>query len=875
MGESSEAIPVEFIVDLFQAVGSAIVKIEVDQFNWWTSLFEGVPQDAKTLGAGITLVNSGNPLKQIIGANLIRMASLGHAISEGGGVNGPLSRLVGLGSAVMNLTNQAPPGSLWKPLQVQGDTVSYNLADISPPQGAPYSDPVTIGVFTNQIQPDAAAFTALHGFPPLSQYDLADLFQHKDFPWYDDGTFDTSSNAALFTNLQKLFDGIVTRWAGIQPPGAPDPYLPTLQQIQQCICELEVSVSAYVANSIANPGGGGAGAPVDLTGVTQQLAAIVDRLTSITATDTPAIGAKLDTIGGAIAAASNGPLTDIAAAVKTVAALSSTTAPDPSLAQMATVLQDYWAQQDYPPAEVHQMVLDGLLSSQDEASLQGKIHVKLPPRVAHHIAGVSDAARTLIAKPSMDSLTKLGLAIDKGDGTFSLSDLTNLSKWITDQFGDAFGKFSTAIEEAVRAVPDGTPDIGLARAEAAMAKAFAFGVGAHLVATLGESLPVIGHNGLNTMAALMAEFSGFRAIVEAYHGEFIKQSVRIPSQYTHQATYRPLLPDLGRSLELFARGLISAADRDSLLAQNGFSSQFADVTQTAAYRAPSPMILANLLGETAYDPTAVMNFLTFAAYRPSDIPLVLDQLAARGLKPVRQPILDQVIIMASEGLLDQPAIDGFLTQLDLSDQAKALVNTHITILRTHKLATLFKSELTAAAKEGLISSAQYAQDLANLGYQPAEVSIYKAIIDNRMQSETNKAAAAAISKEQRNGEQIAIRAALEQYRKGKSTDLALATELGSFALTPAQIASYVSLAQVSIEPGFKLGSNLSAFATLQATYALGIKAIAEQYRKDLISEKDAKAAFMSFGLTDAQAQDKIVYIGALKVKAAAAPAPVG
>ena len=156
MGESVAVIALPEILALLGIAGAGAALQYLLIYPAIEQALAGVPHDAKTLGAGIQLIQEKDAIDQLIGANLIRMAQHGQAISDGGGPCSPLAKVTAMATQLYNYRNVLPRGGYWQTLHQTATAAVMQLKDILPPKGAPYSDGVTVGTFTIR-QPLAAA----------------------------------------------------------------------------------------------------------------------------------------------------------------------------------------------------------------------------------------------------------------------------------------------------------------------------------------------------------------------------------------------------------------------------------------------------------------------------------------------------------------------------------------------------------------------------------------------------------------------------------------------------------------------------------------------------------------------------------------------
>jgi hypothetical protein len=397
-------------------------------------------------------------------------------------------------------------------------------------------------------------------------------------------------------------------------------------------------------------------------------------------------------------------------------------------------------------------------------------------------------------------------------------------------------------------------------------EAIGAGIGAHFAAVVAETLYPTKNLGVPAMAALMAELSGFGEIMAGIIGPEMRALVAQPHTYKVNSRARSLQPSMQEAATMVSRRLIGEAHFDELAGYAGMTTKYVDALRTAAFKAPSPFQLLRGLGLLNIDKTPAVEALKFGGLRDQDI----DQLISAGERQGRQSLLsavaNQVVKLASAGLMSDAEVDQQLIALDLTTDARALFKQHIGLARLEALATAHKKELDEAAKAKLIDIATYRAGLAAVGFQSTEIDIFAGAISNFLDAKMLAEEARQQSAENRAEREKGALAALAAFRHGDIDEANYTAALVALGFSPKLAASYVEMAKVGMEPTIAAGKTLSKYAQKQADQKSQLKAAIERYKKGEIDAHAAQTLFEAFGMTPAEANAEIAYQNALALK---------
>lgn len=427
---------------------------------------------------------------------------------------------------------------------------------------------------------------------------------------------------------------------------------------------------------------------------------------------------------------------------------------------------------------------------------------------------------------------------------------------------DAFTNTEKAMMDLVSRLPEDSP----LAAATAIGNAFGFGIGSAGVTAAFESVFPEKLNTLNAAGPILSRMAGFDEVAKHALDPLYENAFGKNLEYHYKSIFKPELPSEKDAVQWHSRRLLDDAALRTIFKYSGLKPEYEDAFVKSAYRNAQPFQLLRGLGVLNVDRAAAVDAMQFAGLRDQDI----DQLIAAGERQGRQSLLNavlaQVIRMGAEGLMDQPEIDAQLDSMDLTTEAKSLVNQHIGMARLEKLATTHKRELDEAAKGNLITTDEYRAGLAAIGYQQTEIDIYAGTIDVHNQVRILNEQAREQAAEARRTQERSVSASLLEYKRGKIDATALTGALLAIGLSPELAAAYVAGATIGTAPIVKYGSVNSPFQQQQLANAAGIKATIENYKKGHTNSIVAILNLEHFGMSKAQAEETIAYLDALASK---------
>lgn len=439
-------------------------------------------------------------------------------------------------------------------------------------------------------------------------------------------------------------------------------------------------------------------------------------------------------------------------------------------------------------------------------------------------------------------------------------------------FGEQFQTLATAAllaqREALPAGETSTPDNAIDNAALFFKVAFGFGLSSAAVTAAFEALTPEKLNTLNGAGPMLANLAGFGEVAEQVLGPLYKYGFGRSLEYKYASQFRPELPDRDQAESLFARGIITAAQRDSLVGYSGLSDEYAPFTQAGAYRPLSPRILARAMDFGTIQPADLTNVLTFGGIRASDQVLLQDVFAAAAIEPYQKMALSSLILAAERGNIPDNEIVGDLQQLNVPDAGINFVLLAIAYRREEQLAELLRKSVSEGYKYGTVLDQDYVTNLEAIGINAADAEAHYAVDSIAKQGRALALAerqALALSNKQTSA---AMRAAIAEYRAGELDAGELLGVMVAAGVNPV-IAGYAVTLQTAKTTGaltYVYGQLLPrAEATLVREE---VQALAVQVRAGLVTPAAALGALADLKVPAANAAALVAEWAATKTPAA-------
>jgi hypothetical protein len=258
--------------------------------------------------------------------------------------------------------------------------------------------------------------------------------------------------------------------------------------------------------------------------------------------------------------------------------------------------------------------------------------------------------------------------------------------------------------------------------------------------------------------------------------------------------------------------------------------------------------------------------LEFGGFRPDDVTFMLQAFQLNSTKNVRQQYLAAAVRSTELGTMTPADLDGVLTSMNFSDDAKSWVQLTVATRKLEQLAELYRKSISEAYRYGQITDAQYVPSLEAIGIGAADAQAHYAIDSIALHGRTALAEAKAEAALERKRTSAAMSAAVASYRAGTIDEAALSVALLAAGVDP-EIAAFVVTVQTERRLGpmtYVYGLELSRNAALVLKEK--VTAVEDQYKKQLIDDATAAAALATLNIPDANAKALLATWAALKTK---------
>jgi hypothetical protein len=405
-----------------------------------------------------------------------------------------------------------------------------------------------------------------------------------------------------------------------------------------------------------------------------------------------------------------------------------------------------------------------------------------------------------------------------------------------------------------------------AAAQETFGRAWALGETAHMLAIISGIVP----NGLGPAfsgwAAQVAQAAGFREIAQALHRSVYGIAFARPAAYEVNAATRSLYPAGMNGRRMYARGLLTDAQRDELDSYEGMNTDYAPIMQQAAYRGINARQLLRLIETDIFSASEIADELTFSGMRGVSQARMLKAAPWLATTAERNTLRSQLEAAYVAGLLSDTDLTNQVTAIESNTDLPGLV---LQAARWKKLIAETKAleaEYTTLYIGGLIDDPTFRNYLSGIGLQPDMVNIVAGKAEARANATIQRktiAAAAALERTTLNEER---KAAMKNYNSGNIDAAALLAALLLTGLTATQAAAWVDLAVLQKAGGLQWLYGLQLDKPTAILLRERVSALTDQRKRLLITDAQYTAGLTAWGIPDK-------YINALKAAADAMITP--
>lgn len=585
-----------------------------------------------------------------------------------------------------------------------------------------------------------------------------------------------------------------------------NPEQPDQDEFQDCCDETQVAL-ANLASLISKLGTGGGPDWVCCANIVHAIGAVATELTAIAAKITPSTGAgtpvdlrqieralatiaaELGALGGTTGHPVNvhidnpAPLVDV-----------KVDAPPTDVSGITKALTEANTLQDIPQDIIDQLVREGAMSAEMGQLVQGAAaaRVRSTSAISDVMSLLDKLYKHFGGGPSPTFPSKETLSSTIAKGTSALFEATFKASGAV--FSPIVNGILNAHNSEIATMRNIAPCGERAPAVKLLTEAIGAAVAAHFASVAVEAVYPTKNLGFEKIADLIAAIAGIEDIIGGLIGVEIKQLVAIPHTYCINEQGRTILPGMGDAAGLHARGLITAAQADQLLAFNGLSAQYAPPTLTGAYSGISARQLIRLFATGLFSPADIQDELTFAGMRPASqhrYQLVAPYLATASERNQLRAALEAEY---SAGLMTDAELTGAIDSAEHNTDRDSLILDRVHAQEITAIAKALEAEYGTQYTAGLIPHDVYTAHLLGMGLQQWKVDALAGIIDAKRAATLARQMAAAERALEKETAAKERQAAMQAYADGHISQPILVATLVSTGLTIQQASAWSTIA---------------------------------------------------------------------------------
>ncbi len=387
----------------------------------------------------------------------------------------------------------------------------------------------------------------------------------------------------------------------------------------------------------------------------------------------------------------------------------------------------------------------------------------------------------------------------------------------------------------------------------ALLRAYHYGQAAQLLASAVEAFAPLKIFGFGQMAAVLADMSQFKPLVEIASRPRLVAAIARPLHWAANADHRPELPDPRDLVRFVQKRRLDVESYGGMLALHGYTETDIDAYTATVYRDFTIRDLALALEDVSVDEAWLVPRVRTIGYSDDDADHVAGALLQRARRGPRGRVQTAAAAAAKDGLLPIAEYESVLRGLGLRDEVIALE------LQAARLAERADYQRQALATY----RRQYTNDVIGRGdYQVALVTL--GIPPARLELELADADAARLPRIQA-AEEAAVREVMTQvrtqlvpryralYQMGAISGEEYQRTLEQAGIAPGLAAQAVSLDAAKLRAQAVKTGNVEAEAALDRLLAERQQLAIVQFRRGIIEAGGLRAALVAAGLSGERA----------------------
>jgi hypothetical protein len=288
---------------------------------------------------------------------------------------------------------------------------------------------------------------------------------------------------------------------------------------------------------------------------------------------------------------------------------------------------------------------------------------------------------TVVTTENVSPFMKMGTAtfgflIEKTGNM--LSDIMSAVFKVSDAMSPAFTPLIDTVinqvEERASSLGEVTPNGAFPLARKFIEEAFRNGLKARLISILLEKAgDQVKNLGIQQIAGLVGDLSGFSQLAEAVHGTQLKAAVARPAEYQINAQVRSKLLNESQLIEGAIERKISLEEQRQIFRYHGYTEHHIDIIQAYQWRDPRLREIILLASDASVDDDDVRHWLAEAGYEDRDIERIAPVVIQQSNRQHRQALTSEVMANLQEGFLSDEDAEAQFTRLSYSEEAIRLL----------------------------------------------------------------------------------------------------------------------------------------------------------------------------------------------------------
>lgn len=449
-----------------------------------------------------------------------------------------------------------------------------------------------------------------------------------------------------------------------------------------------------------------------------------------------------------------------------------------------------------------------------------------------------------------------------------------LANWVDEALqatiGAAVGEMITLYEADIGAINTSTLSGTNLATQKLLTRSLEFGVVAHCIAYMME-LPFFNKlMGFKELAALVAEYSGFKEVVTQSHRPFLMASLGRPAIYNSNREYQTALPPTATADAWYARRILDEQAMLHVRRSFGFPTSWDTIMNRAALKPISPFVLRTLYVDRPVDKQQLRQVLEDNSYNEADISMLVDAFEYLSMNTVRNAYVAELQAAYTKGVVSEEEMHTALDDLGWSVGAKKYILDRAAIGRRMQLAAKVEAQVIPLVAAGQIPGEEAIQQFDAAGVQPWYYNLEISLANTKAALHAAKLEAAAERKAQIESQRDLTRAAVARYQRGQIDLKELGITLAGLGLDATLVAAILSVQEATAVGRQKVAYGILLPAEEARVLTERVAAIAQQVKDQFLTLPQAEQQLHVFKLPTAEINALIArWAGALKKSASA------